>query len=114
MDPRDASASKNVEKPKTNENLMSPDAIIIWMKKKREREENKKEIKTCVKETRKKMKIQHKMCKSLKKNLMTLKKKKKVMKREDRESQGDWQTSALKTIPTAWRRCIWSLLLQPV
>ena len=111
MDPRDASASKNVEKPKTNENLMSPDAIIIWMKKKREREENKKEIKTCLKETRKKMKIQHKMCKSLKKNLMTLKKKKKVMKREDRESQGDWQTSALKTIPTAWRRCIYSLYM---
>ena len=80
-------SEKNVEKPKTNENLMSPDAIIIWMKKKREREENKKEIKTCVKETRKKVKIQHKICKCLKKNLMTLKKKKKVMKREDREQE---------------------------
>ena len=30
-------SEKNVEKPKTNENLMSPDAIVIWMKKKRER-----------------------------------------------------------------------------
>ena len=33
------------------------------------------------------MKIQHKICKSLKKNLMKLKKKKKVMKREDREQE---------------------------
>ena len=78
---------KNMEKPKTQENLMSPDAINIWLKKKRDIEENKEEIKTRVKETRKKMKIQHKICKSLKKNLMELKKKKIVMKREDREQE---------------------------
>ena len=79
-------SDKSVEKPKTKENSMSPDAINIWLKKKRDREENKKEIKTCVKETRKKMKIQHKICKSLKKSLMELKNKK-VMKREDREQE---------------------------
>ena len=47
MDPRDASASKNVEKPKTNENLMSPDAIIIWMKKKRERRKQERNQNLC-------------------------------------------------------------------